>query len=117
MKLLFICYNIFLIDKVTFTYIDTSEVRNVTSRLRFSYLLPLILSIKAFDNLLNGKNNKILNTVIIIFGASVLIVICKHRAPSVIYMVALLIGYLLWEKKYYKKISYRIYCTYIGEEL
>ena len=92
-----------LIDKVTFTYIDTSEVRNGTSRLRFSYLLPLILSIKAFDNLLNGKNNKILNIVIIIFGASVLIVICKHRAPSVIYMVALVIGYLLWKKNIIKK--------------
>ena len=92
-----------LVDKVTFTYIDTSEVRNGTSRLRFSYLLPLILSIKAFDNLLNGKNNKILNIVIIIFGASVLIVICKHRAPSVIYMVALLIGYLLWKKNIIEK--------------
>lgn len=93
----------FLIDKFTFTYIDTSEIRNGTSRLRFSYLLPLILSIKAFDNLLNGKNKKILNIVIMILGASVLIVICKHRAPSLIYMIALLVGYLLWKKNIIKK--------------
>lgn len=92
-----------LVDKVTFTFIETDEKRNDTARLRFPFLLPLIISFMSYNNLLEKKNNKIFNLFVFIFGLLVLIIICQHRAPSIICVISLAIGFVLWKKGFEKK--------------
>lgn len=102
-----------LVDKITFTFVDTGEKRNGTARLRFPYLLPLIISFMSYNNLLEKKKNKVFNLLIFGLGLLVLIVICQNRAPSIISIISLLIGFMLWKNGFEKKFFLGILILFI----
>lgn len=91
----------FLIDVITFTYIDTSEVRFESARLRFPYLMPLVLGLYCLNKVMLGKVRKTGTFAYIAYTAwtfFLLVFICKHRAPSIILVCVLCLAYLLWKK-------------------
>lgn len=93
----------FLADIASFTYIDTTEVRYNSARLRVPYLLPLILGIRCLSNVLTGKartfQKAIWNIIYFLWAAFLLVCICKHRAPSLILVCTMGLAYIIWKKK------------------
>ena len=103
---------ILLADYVTFIYAEM-ETRYGTARLRVSYLLALIFMFFCIDKILNNKN-KVWNSIMALGGASVLVVVCKHRAPTMILLVTLVIAFFVWKKKTSTKIVVGIFVVIVG---
>lgn len=98
-----------LADIVTFTYLDTSEIRFNSTRLRGApYLLPVVLGLYCLDNILTGKTSKIttkcFNLMYLIWSILLLGGMCKHRAPFMILVSTIIIGYLIWKKNFSIKV-------------
>lgn len=91
-----------LINKFVFIYADI-QTRFGEARLRVPFLMSLLLVYYCTNEWMNGRS-KCKNIVWIIMGASVLILLCKHRAPSLIMMATFIIAYYLWKKNLSKKI-------------
>lgn len=89
-----------LADIAQFTYVNTSEIRYDSARLRVPYLLPMILGLYVLGWFLTGKikKKKILSLFYVAWCFFLLIGICKHRAPSLILICVVGLGYLLWRK-------------------
>lgn len=92
---LFICQRV-LADSVVFLNVSI-DMRYGTARVRASYLLALVYAFLCIDRLLNGKN-RAFNTIMSISGMSVLVIVCKHRAPTIILLLTLFIIYVIWKK-------------------
>lgn len=91
----------FLADKVQFTYININlnDTRYNSLRLRFPYLLPLIMSMFCINDILNSKKHLLRNIIYIIWSAFLIMFICKHRAPSILLIATWGAAFLLWKKK------------------
>ncbi len=91
-----------LVNVVKFTYIDITEVRFDSARLRFPYLLPMILGLKCMNEVMLGNAKKLRKVAAYIAYAAwtfyLLVFICKHRAPSLILACVLCMAYLLWKR-------------------
>lgn len=97
-----------LVDIVTFTYIDTTEMRYNSTRLRVPYLLPLILGLKCLSDVMTGKVKKMrgiaMHTIYFVWAFFLLVIICKHRAPALILACTIGLAYVIWKKKLTVKI-------------
>ena len=93
-----------LADTITFLYIDTTEVRYNSTRLRVPYLLPMVLGLYCYDSILVGRANnlrkKLCNALMMGGSIFLLFIVCKHRAPSLILVCTIGLGYLLWKKNF-----------------
>lgn len=91
-----------LVDVISFTYLDLTEVRYNTSRIRFPYLLQLILGLICLSDLLGHRcrsfKEKLIHLLYILGSIFLLAGICRHRAPTIILIGTIGIGYFLWKK-------------------
>lgn len=85
-----------LSDSVQFLYVSFNSRYN-DARLGVPYLLPLILTFFCVNEIMHGRN-KVVNIPLALAGIFVLIVICKHRAPTMFLGLTLCIAYLIWKK-------------------
>lgn len=100
-----------LVNFMKFTYIDTSEIRGTSARLRFSYILPLVMGMISLGRAMDSNSkHKCLNLLYFIWSAFLLIGICKHRAPSIVLIATCIVAYIIWKKNISEKIIYGILC-------
>lgn len=92
----------FMADIFQFTYFQMDE-RYMDARVRAAYLLPLAVGYLSLNKVLHKKN---MGFYALYTGLSILlvIVVCKHRAPTIWIIVTIGCAYLLWKKNLGKKI-------------
>ena len=88
---------------VSFTYlVNPEDVRYGSARMRFPYLMQLIIGFFFINKFFTGKTKysikKIWYLCIALWNFSVLVIMCKHRTPTVALAVTLIIGIILWKK-------------------
>lgn len=91
-----------LASKIVFIYAGMDS-RYGSVRLRVSYLLALIFMYICMNDLLHNKK-MIKNLIGVLGGALILMVVCKHRAPSLIMLATFVIAYVLWKKGFSAKL-------------
>lgn len=109
----------FLLKNVaSFTYLNLTEQRLGTARIRFPYLLPLVLGMICLGNILSNKNKTpryiIKNLVYVIWSAFLLIIVCQYRAPALILIATWIISYLLWKKNIAIKTMIAVAIAIVG---
>ncbi len=99
----------FLLAGVTqIIHVDTDELRFGSARLRVPYLLPMMLGLMCYDQVLRNKAGSALqagkNLLFLAWSVFLLAGICKHRAPALILICTLILGYVLWRRAVSTKI-------------
>ena len=103
-----------LANKYSFTYVDLTEIRGNSTRIRFSYLLPLIAGCLSFNKVLDKSNKKrLLHLLYVIWTAFLLIGICKHRTPSIILLLSFSCTFIMWKRSLGHKAVIAIFISLI----
>jgi len=116
---LFLCtiqYVYYLISGNLFLTVGAGS-RYESARLYFDPGILLLVVFKSFSDLLSTKRKRIRNFVFIVWTAMFLMVITQMRAMTLAFLVALVVGLVIWKSEWLKKILVAIIAIFVGTKI